>query len=85
MVSTGGNGQVYNPTTNALIDALNAGITYTRLLGRSQTAEGLTTSGTATTEAQAPSPASTHVQSHAWLASRALATVEIIMVTMLSS
>jgi hypothetical protein len=31
-------------------DALNGSVTYTRLLGRSQTAEGLTTSGTATTD-----------------------------------
>jgi hypothetical protein len=36
--------------SSSSFDALNGSITYTRLLGRRQTAEGLSTGGTATTD-----------------------------------
>lgn len=40
----------YATLDSSSFDALNGSITYTRLLGRRQTAEGLTTGGTATTD-----------------------------------
>ncbi len=40
----------YANLNSSSFDALNGSITYTRLLGRRQTAEGLNTSGTATTD-----------------------------------
>jgi hypothetical protein len=40
----------YAALDSSSFDALNGSITYTRLLGRRQTAEGLTTGGTATTD-----------------------------------
>ena len=40
----------YANLNSSSFDALNSSITYTRLLGRRQTAEGLNTSGTATTD-----------------------------------
>jgi hypothetical protein len=40
----------YSTLASSSFDALNGSITYTRLLGRRQTAEGLTTGGTAPTD-----------------------------------